>query len=162
MEMYPCSSLDDTIEGVTGDLFDATSNVTYFLEAYRPVRKGDHCLVRGGEPIKRNVVPVSCKNLEGDLSNLRETNSLRKTKSQILTNSSACKLKLGDMKGALLDADFALREMDDNESMALNDIDSAVKSFKKALVLEPNDGGIKKELAAAKKNARMEAGKEVT
>ncbi|KAI3726259.1 hypothetical protein L1987_66056 [Smallanthus sonchifolius] len=89
-----------------------------------------------------------------------KTDALRKTKSQIFTNSSACKLKLGDLKGALLDADFALREIDDNvkalyrqgqASMALNDIDSAVESFKKALVLEPNDGGIKKELAAAKK-----------
>ncbi|CAK9167144.1 unnamed protein product [Ilex paraguariensis] len=37
--------------------------------------------------------------------------------------------------------------------MALNDIDASVESFKKALVLEPNDGGIKKELAAAKKKA---------
>nr|GMC83358.1 peptidyl-prolyl cis-trans isomerase CYP40-like [Ipomoea batatas]GMC87599.1 peptidyl-prolyl cis-trans isomerase CYP40-like [Ipomoea batatas] len=35
--------------------------------------------------------------------------------------------------------------------MALNDIDAAVESFKKALELEPNDGGIRKELAAAKK-----------
>ncbi|KAI3785032.1 hypothetical protein L1987_44141 [Smallanthus sonchifolius] len=89
-----------------------------------------------------------------------KTDALRKTKSQIFTNSSACKLKLGDLKGALLDADFALREIDDNvkalyrqgqASMALNDVDSAVESFKKALVLEPDDGGIKKELAAAKK-----------
>nr|KAJ0225154.1 hypothetical protein LSAT_V11C100025680 [Lactuca sativa] len=39
--------LDDTIEGVTGDLFDAYLK-PYFLEAYRPVRKGDHFLVRGG------------------------------------------------------------------------------------------------------------------
>ncbi|XP_064936152.1 peptidyl-prolyl cis-trans isomerase CYP40 isoform X3 [Musa acuminata AAA Group] len=39
---------------------------------------------------------------------------LRKTKSIILTNSSACKLKLGDLKGALLDADFALREREGN------------------------------------------------
>ncbi|KAJ0854874.1 Cell division cycle protein 48 [Helianthus annuus] len=39
--------LDDTIEGVTGDLFD-TFLKPYFLEAYRPVRKGDHFLVRGG------------------------------------------------------------------------------------------------------------------
>ncbi|KAK2967542.1 hypothetical protein RJ640_030413 [Escallonia rubra] len=86
--------------------------------------------------------------------------SLRMTKSQIFTNSSACKLKLGDLKGALLDADFAIRDAEDNAKalfrqgqayMALNDIDAAVESFKKALVLEPNDGGIKKELAAAKK-----------
>ncbi|XP_062156814.1 peptidyl-prolyl cis-trans isomerase CYP40-like [Alnus glutinosa] len=85
---------------------------------------------------------------------------LRKTKSQIFTNSSACKLKLGDLKGALYDADFAIRDDEDNVKalfrqgqayMALNDIDSAVESFKKALELEPNDGGIKKELATARK-----------
>ncbi|CAL5443364.1 unnamed protein product [Camellia sinensis] len=35
--------------------------------------------------------------------------------------------------------------------MALNDINAAVESFKKALELEPNDAGIKKELVAAKK-----------
>ncbi|MED6183238.1 Peptidyl-prolyl cis-trans isomerase cyp40 [Stylosanthes scabra] len=86
--------------------------------------------------------------------------ALRKTKSQIFTNSSACKLKLGDLKGALFDAEFALREEDNNVKalfrqgqahMALHDIDAAVESFKNALVLEPNDAGIKKELAAARK-----------
>ncbi|KAG7993740.1 hypothetical protein I3843_01G020000 [Carya illinoinensis] len=86
--------------------------------------------------------------------------SLRKTKSQIFTNSSACKLKLGDLKGALLDTDFAMRDGEDNVKalfrqgqahMALNDIDSAVECFRKALELEPNDGSIKKELAAARK-----------
>ncbi|XP_029124320.1 peptidyl-prolyl cis-trans isomerase CYP40 isoform X2 [Elaeis guineensis] len=85
---------------------------------------------------------------------------LRKTKSIILTNSSACKLKLGDSRGALLDADFALREREGNAKayyrqgqahMSLGDVDAAAESFKKALELEPNDGGIKKELAAAKK-----------
>ncbi|XP_008775240.1 peptidyl-prolyl cis-trans isomerase CYP40-like [Phoenix dactylifera] len=85
---------------------------------------------------------------------------LRKTKSIILTNSSACKLKVGDPKSALLDADFALREREGNAKayyrqgqahVSLNDVDAAVESFKKALELEPNDGGIKKELAAAKK-----------
>ncbi|CAN4112254.1 unnamed protein product [Withania somnifera] len=85
---------------------------------------------------------------------------LRRTKSQIFTNSSASKLKLGDLKGALLDADFAMRDGENNAKalfrqgqahMALNDIDAAVESFKKALELEPNDGGIKNQLAAAKK-----------
>ncbi|CAA0832595.1 Cell division control protein 48 homolog E [Striga hermonthica] len=38
--------LDDTIQGLTGNLFDAYLK-PYFLEAYRPVRKGDHFLVRG-------------------------------------------------------------------------------------------------------------------
>jgi len=39
--------IDDTIEGVTGNLFDVYLK-SYFLEAYRPVRKGDLFLVRGG------------------------------------------------------------------------------------------------------------------
>lgn len=85
---------------------------------------------------------------------------LRRMKSQIFTNSSASKLKLGDLKGALLDADFAMRDGENNAKalfrqgqahMALNDIDAAVESFNKALELEPNDGGIKNQLAAAKK-----------
>lgn len=38
--------IDDTIEGLTGNLFD-TYLKPYFLEAYRPVRKGDLFLVRG-------------------------------------------------------------------------------------------------------------------
>jgi len=39
--------IDDTIEGLTGNLFDLFLK-PYFLEAYRPVRKGDTFLVRGG------------------------------------------------------------------------------------------------------------------
>lgn len=39
--------VDDTIEGLTGNLFDVYLK-PYFLEAYRPVRKGDLFLVRGG------------------------------------------------------------------------------------------------------------------
>ncbi|KAL8167393.1 hypothetical protein V2J09_008892 [Rumex salicifolius] len=89
-----------------------------------------------------------------------KSSALRKTKSQIFTNSSASKLKLGDAQGALLDAGFAIREVDDNVKalfrqgqahMALNDIDAAMESFTKALALEPNDAGIKRELAAARK-----------
>uniref|UniRef100_A0A803LE23 peptidylprolyl isomerase n=1 Tax=Chenopodium quinoa TaxID=63459 RepID=A0A803LE23_CHEQI len=88
-----------------------------------------------------------------------KSSALRKIKSQIFTNSSACKLKLGDLKGALLDTEFAMRDEDNVKAlfrqgqahMALNDIDAAVISFKKALDLEPNDAGIKRELAAAKK-----------
>merc|ERR1719476_567257 len=49
--------IDDTIEGVTGNLFDVYLK-PYFLEAYRPVKKGDLFLVRSvmhceGEPVKR-------------------------------------------------------------------------------------------------------------
>ena len=39
--------LDDTIEGVTGNL-TTTFLVPYFKDCYRPVRKGDTFLVRGG------------------------------------------------------------------------------------------------------------------
>ncbi|KAI6164523.1 P-loop containing nucleoside triphosphate hydrolase protein [Pisolithus thermaeus] len=38
---------DDSIEGLSGNLFDVYLK-PYFLEAYRPVRKGDTFLVRGG------------------------------------------------------------------------------------------------------------------
>ena len=38
---------EDTCEGITGSLFDAYLK-PYFVEAYRPVRKGDTFLVRGG------------------------------------------------------------------------------------------------------------------
>ncbi|XP_028269891.1 transitional endoplasmic reticulum ATPase-like [Parambassis ranga] len=38
--------IDDTIEGLTGNLFDVFLK-PYFLEAYRPVHKGDIFLVRG-------------------------------------------------------------------------------------------------------------------
>eukprot|EP00004_Rigifila_ramosa_P013629 TRINITY_DN303_c0_g1_i1.p2 TRINITY_DN303_c0_g1~~TRINITY_DN303_c0_g1_i1.p2 ORF type:complete len:836 (+),score=240.81 TRINITY_DN303_c0_g1_i1:55-2562(+) len=38
--------MDDTIEGITGNLFDSFLK-PYFLEAYRPVRQGDLFLVRG-------------------------------------------------------------------------------------------------------------------
>ncbi|PKI39273.1 hypothetical protein CRG98_040329, partial [Punica granatum] len=71
----------------------------------------------------------------------------------------ACKLKLDDPRGALLDTEFAMRDGDTAKAlfrqgqahMALNDIDAAAVSFSKALELEPNDSGIKKELGAAKK-----------
>lgn len=39
--------IDDTVEGVAGNLFDVYLK-PYFLEAFRPVRKGDLFLVRGG------------------------------------------------------------------------------------------------------------------
>jgi len=39
--------IDDTVEGVTGNLFDVFLK-PYFLEAYRPVRKSDTFIVRGG------------------------------------------------------------------------------------------------------------------
>jgi peptidyl-prolyl isomerase D len=74
---------------------------------------------------------------------------LRKTKSQIFTNSAACKLKFGDAKGALLDTEFAMRDEDNNVKalfrqgqayMALNNVDAAAESLEKALQFEPNDG----------------------
>ncbi|KAK1666282.1 hypothetical protein QYE76_054441 [Lolium multiflorum] len=39
--------VDDTIEGITGNLFEAYLK-PYFVDAYRPVHKGDLFLVRGG------------------------------------------------------------------------------------------------------------------
>ncbi|KAJ7379606.1 hypothetical protein OS493_014001 [Desmophyllum pertusum] len=39
--------IDDTVEGLTRNLFDVFLK-PYFLEVYRPIRKGDMFLVRGG------------------------------------------------------------------------------------------------------------------
>lgn len=39
--------IDDTVDGITGSLFDVYLK-PYFLDAYRPLRKGDLFLVRGG------------------------------------------------------------------------------------------------------------------
>lgn len=39
--------IDDTVDGITGSLFD-TWLKPYFLEAYRPIHKGDLFVVRGG------------------------------------------------------------------------------------------------------------------
>merc|ERR1719163_734534 len=51
--------MDDTIEGVTGNLFDVYLK-PYFLEAYRPVKKGDLFLVR------QAMHPVEFKCVETD------------------------------------------------------------------------------------------------
>ncbi|KAH3663658.1 hypothetical protein OGAPHI_005059 [Ogataea philodendri] len=48
----------DTIEGITGSLFDVFLK-PYFVDAYRPVRKGDHFVVRGGmRQVEFKVVEV--------------------------------------------------------------------------------------------------------
>jgi transitional endoplasmic reticulum ATPase len=50
--------LDDTIEGVSGNLFDAYLK-PYFLEAYRPLRQGDLFLVRMAmHPVEFKVVEM--------------------------------------------------------------------------------------------------------
>lgn len=50
--------IDDTIEGVTGNLFEVYLK-PYFLEAYRPLRKGDLFLVRQAmHPVEFKVVEM--------------------------------------------------------------------------------------------------------
>jgi transitional endoplasmic reticulum ATPase len=50
--------MDDTIEGVSGNLFDVYLK-PYFLEAYRPLKKGDLFLVRQAmHPVEFKVVEV--------------------------------------------------------------------------------------------------------
>eukprot|EP01083_Nonionella_stella_P080446 221105_1 len=49
---------DDTIEGITGNLFE-TYLKPYFQESYRPVRKGDTFLCRGGfRPVEFKVMEI--------------------------------------------------------------------------------------------------------
>lgn len=53
-----CLPIADTIEGLTGDLFEIYLK-PYFVEAYRPVRKGDLFTVRGGmRAVEFKVVEV--------------------------------------------------------------------------------------------------------
>jgi len=53
-----CLPLDDTVEGVSGSLFEVYLK-PYFLEAYRPVKKGDLFLVRSAmHPVEFKVVEV--------------------------------------------------------------------------------------------------------
>ncbi|KAG8041766.1 hypothetical protein G9C98_007070 [Cotesia typhae] len=53
--------IDDTIEGLSGNLFEVYLK-PYFLEAYRPVHKGDNFIVRG------TMRPVEFKVIETDPS----------------------------------------------------------------------------------------------
>ncbi|RAL46726.1 hypothetical protein DM860_005005 [Cuscuta australis] len=87
---------------------------------------------------------------------------LRKMRSNIFSNCSACKCKLGDFEGALFDANSSISDVKDNAKafyrqgqayVGLKAIDAAAESFTKSLELEPNDSGIKKELAAVRKKA---------
>merc|ERR1740136_619102 len=59
--------MDDTIEGVSGNLFDVYLK-PYFLEAYRPVKKGDLFIVRQAmHPVEFKVVePDTVIHCEGD------------------------------------------------------------------------------------------------
>lgn len=53
-----CLPIADTIEGLTGDLFEVYLK-PYFVEAYRPVRKGDQFTIRGGmRAVEFKVVEV--------------------------------------------------------------------------------------------------------
>merc|ERR1719283_721027 len=56
----------DTVEGMTGNLFE-TFLKPYFQESYRPVKKGDYFLVRGGfRPVEFKVVQVEVKDAEDE------------------------------------------------------------------------------------------------
>lgn len=52
---------EDSVQGLTGSLFD-TYLKPYFQDSYRPVKKGDYFLVRGGfRPVEFKVVEVEVK-----------------------------------------------------------------------------------------------------
>ncbi|XP_010530878.1 PREDICTED: peptidyl-prolyl cis-trans isomerase CYP40 isoform X2 [Tarenaya hassleriana] len=147
------------------DLHECPAELSWWMEAVDSVK------ARGNEHFKKQDYKMALRKYRKALRYLdicwekdgidEETSTaLRKTKSQIFTNSAACKIKLGDPKGALLDTDFAMRDGDNNVKAlfrqgqaytALHEVDAAAESFKKALQLEPNDAGIKKEYAAAMK-----------
>ncbi|KAF3500252.1 hypothetical protein F2Q69_00040400 [Brassica cretica] len=104
----------------------------------------------------------------GDISandGTETSTALRKTKSQIFTNSAlgfdfASLERRFIVLGALVDTEFAMCDEDNNVKalfrqgqahMALNNIDAAAESLENALQFEPNDAGLKKEYAAVMK-----------
>jgi len=57
----------DTVEGITGNLFD-TYLKPYFAESYRPVKKDDCFLVRGGfRPVEFKVVAVEVEDSDDEV-----------------------------------------------------------------------------------------------
>jgi len=56
----------DTVEGITGNLFE-TFLKPYFQESYRPMKKGDCFIVRGGfRPVEFKVIQVEVKDSEDE------------------------------------------------------------------------------------------------
>lgn len=147
------------------DLDDKPADCIWWITAVESIKNfGNNCFKKGDYKMALRKYRKALRYFDvcWEKDNIDEdrSNNLIKVKSQILTNSSACKLKLGDAKGALLDTEFALQNGEDNVKalfrqgqayMALGDVEAAVISLTKALELEPNDGGIKRELAVAKK-----------
>lgn len=147
------------------DLDDKPSDCAWWITAVESIKSfGNDCFKKGDYKMALRKYRKALRYFdicwEKDNIDEDKSNNLIKVKSQILTNSSACKLKLGDAKGALLDTEFALQNIEGNVKalfrqgqayMALGDVEAAVASLTKALDLEPNDGGIKRELAVAKK-----------
>merc|ERR1719471_363087 len=57
---------EDSVDGITGSLFD-TYLKPYFQDSYRPVKKGDYFLVRGGfRPVEFKVIEVEVKDEPDD------------------------------------------------------------------------------------------------
>ncbi|KAJ9561112.1 hypothetical protein OSB04_006272 [Centaurea solstitialis] len=147
------------------DLDNSSSELSWWLDAVDSIRAS------GNEAFKKQDHKMALRKYKKAVRYLdvcwekegiddERSISLGKKKAQIFTNSAACKLKLGDAKGALFDTEFALRDGENNAKawfrqgqahMALTEVDAAIESFKKAKELEPNDAAIKRELNAALK-----------
>ncbi|XP_020241142.1 peptidyl-prolyl cis-trans isomerase CYP40-like isoform X4 [Asparagus officinalis] len=100
-----------------GDLDEKPNDVAWWINAVDSAKNfGNTCFMKQDykmalrkyrKALRYLDVCWNQKEIDEEKSSL-----LRKMKSVIFTNSSVCKLKLGDFKGALLDAEFAVRERD--------------------------------------------------
>ncbi|KAJ7532441.1 hypothetical protein O6H91_13G003500 [Diphasiastrum complanatum] len=156
------------------DLVEQPAEVDWWISAVEAAKSlGNHCFKKGDYKMALRKYRKAMRYLdvcwEKEEIDEDRSNSFRKTKSLILTNSAACKLKIGDAKGALMDTEYAMTNGETNVKAlfrqgqayhALNDLDAAVASLTKASELEPNDGGIKKELASVKKKIAERRDKE--
>eukprot|EP00475_Leptophrys_vorax_P029786 TRINITY_DN4403_c0_g1_i1.p1 TRINITY_DN4403_c0_g1~~TRINITY_DN4403_c0_g1_i1.p1 ORF type:complete len:363 (-),score=19.64 TRINITY_DN4403_c0_g1_i1:71-1159(-) len=104
------------------------------------------------------------KDIPGDT--LEELHVIRDA---LLSNYAACKLKRGDYDGAIEDCTSIVSRNDKNAKaffrraqayLGRNELEPAIEDLSHALKLEPNDSGIKRELAAAKKKLATRREKE--
>ncbi|EFJ28988.1 hypothetical protein SELMODRAFT_92589 [Selaginella moellendorffii] len=146
------------------DLPEQPEESAWWVSAVETVKSlGNDCFKRGDYKMALRKYRKALRYLdvcwEKEEIDEEKSNNLRRIKSLVLTNSAACKLRVGDARGALVDTEYAMNNGEPNVKalfrqgqayLALNDLEAAVASLSKAQEIQPNDAGIRKELTTAK------------
>ncbi|KAF6162625.1 hypothetical protein GIB67_003171, partial [Kingdonia uniflora] len=127
----------DTFPDWPTDLDEKPSEISWWMNAV------DSAKTFGNEHYKKQEYKLAVKkylkalrylDLCWEKEDVDEEKSLQlgKMKSQIFTNSSACKIKLGDLKGALMDAKFAIRAGEANAKALFRE--GQVSMFERSII----------------------------